>query len=155
MTRCGRSDPFAEQDTLHKAARSLPRYKSPEYGQITMVAINTERQLIEGSFEHALNDLIDALDLSAFDALYRNDLTGASAYHPAVLLKVVLLAYSKGIVCSRRIAELCETNVVFIALAGGMAPHFSTIESATRALPSGIGSCTAGAWASSSRCAAT
>ncbi len=105
----------------------MPRYKSPEYGQTTMVAINIESQLIEGSFEHALNELIDALDLSAFDALYRNDLTGASAYQPAVLLKVVLLAYSKGVVSSRRIAELCETNVVFIALAGGMAPHFSTI----------------------------
>ncbi len=105
----------------------MPRYKSPEYGQTTMVAINLQSQLVEGSFEWALNRLIDQLDLSAFDALYRNDQTGASAYHPAVLLKVILLAYSKGVVSSRRIGELCQTNVVFIALAGGMEPHFATI----------------------------
>ena len=39
------------------------------------------RQLLPGTFEHALNHLIDhELDHSHFDAHYRNDVTGAKAY---------------------------------------------------------------------------
>lgn len=42
--------------------------------------MDLERQLLRGTFEHALNDLIDhELDLKGFDARYRNDLTGAAA----------------------------------------------------------------------------
>ncbi len=44
------------------------------------------------------NHLIDhEIDLSRFDARYRNDKTRAIAYPPAVLLKVVLFTYSQGI----------------------------------------------------------
>jgi len=43
-------------------------------------AVEMERQLRPGSFEHALNHLIDHhLDLSRFDTRYQNDLTGAAA----------------------------------------------------------------------------
>jgi hypothetical protein len=45
------------------------------------IAVDLERQLLPGSFEHALNHLIDReLDLSGFDARYKNDFTGATAY---------------------------------------------------------------------------
>lgn len=38
------------------------------------LAVDLERQLLPGSFEHALNYLIDhELDLSSFDTRYRND----------------------------------------------------------------------------------
>ncbi|HUW31931.1 MAG TPA: transposase, partial [Planctomycetota bacterium] len=67
------------------------------------------------------------IDLSGFDARYGNDETGAPAYDPAVLLKVVLFAYSRGITSSRRIAQACEENVVFMALSADSRPHFTTI----------------------------
>ena len=52
-----------------------------------------------GTFERALNVLLDhAIDLSHFDARRRNDVTGAAAYPPAIFLKVVRFAYSRGIV---------------------------------------------------------
>lgn len=61
--------------------------------------IDLARQLLPGTFEHALNHLLDpAIDLSAFDARFRNDETGAPAYPPAMLRKVVLAAYGHGIV---------------------------------------------------------
>jgi transposase len=43
-----------------------------------------------------LHHLIDDLDLSAFDAHYRNDKSGATAHDPAMLLRAVLLGYSQG-----------------------------------------------------------
>lgn len=92
------------------------------------LAVDLARQLLPGTFEHALNHLLDhAIDLSHFDARFRNDATGASAYPPALLLKVVLFAYSQGIVSSRGIERACQEHVTFIALCGDTAPHFTTI----------------------------
>ena len=46
---------------------------------------------------------------------------------PKSLLKVVLLAYSRGLISSRKIEQACRENVVFIALACGQQPDHSTI----------------------------
>ena len=62
-----------------------------------------------------------------FDARYRNDDCDASAYDPAVLLKVVLLGYARGLVSSRSIERAGGENVVFMALSGATQPHFTTI----------------------------
>lgn len=58
----------------------MARYKhidtSPRF-----LAVDLQRQLIPGTFEHALNHLLDhELDLSGFDARFRNEHTGAAAY---------------------------------------------------------------------------
>jgi transposase len=75
-----------------------------------------------------LNHLLDhAIDLSGFDTRFCNDLTGAAAYPPAMLLKIVLFAYSQGIVSSRGIEAACRDHVTFIALSGDSQPHFTTI----------------------------
>ena len=105
----------------------MPRYKyidtNPKF-----LPVDLARQLLPGTFEHALNHLLDyELDLARFDARFRNDDTGAPAYPPAVLLKVVLFAYARGIVSSRAIARACTEHVTFIALCGDHAPHFTTI----------------------------
>ena len=92
------------------------------------LAVDLAKQLLPGTFEHALNHLLDhGIDLSHFDARFRNDVTGAPAYPPALLLKVVLFAYSQGIVSSRGIERACQEHVTFIALCGDTAPHFTTI----------------------------
>ena len=67
------------------------------------------------------------LDTSLFDSRYQNDDTGSPAYDPKVLLKIVLLAYSRGIISSRKIEQACREHVTFMALACGMAPDHSTI----------------------------
>jgi len=92
-----------------------------------LLPVNLESQLVPGTFAHALHHLIDALDLSAFDAHFRNDDNGAPAHAPAMLLKAVLLAYSQGVVSSRAIERACRDNVLFIAMTGDATPHFTTI----------------------------
>jgi putative addiction module killer protein len=44
-----------------------------------------------------------------------------------VLLKIVLLAYSRGLISSRSIAGACRHNVLFMAVSGDRAPHFTTV----------------------------
>ena len=75
-----------------------------------------------------------------FEHRYNNDATGRSAYDPKVLLKVVLYGYYRGIVSSRRIAEACRRNVVFMALSADSRPHFTTIASFVSKLANEISS---------------
>jgi len=112
----------------------MARYKvvdrSPRFLPIVLDA-----QLVTGSFEYALDYLIDhEIDLSELDRRYRNDDTGAPAYDPAVMLKIVLLAYSRGVVSSRSIERLCRENVLFMAISGDSAPQFTTIAKFVREL---------------------
>ena len=105
----------------------MARYKHIDTSP-RMLPVDLARQLLPGTFEHALNHLLDhGLDLSGFDTRFCNDETGATAYPPAMLLKVVLFAYSQGIVSSRGIERACRDHVTFIALCGDSGPHFTTI----------------------------
>jgi transposase len=105
----------------------MARYKHIDT-QPKLLPVDLARQLLPGTFEHALHHLLEgAVDLSHFDARFRNDATGAPAYPPALLLKVVLFACSQGIVSSRQIARACHDHVTFIALCGDQAPRFTTI----------------------------
>jgi transposase len=106
----------------------VARYKKYNYAQMKLLPVSFDRQILPGTFEHTLNWLIDEeFDLSAFESRYRNDATGAPAYDPAILLKIILLAYAHGVTSSREIATLCRENVVFMALSADTTPHFTTI----------------------------
>ena len=99
-----------------------------DYNQSTMVVINFSDQIQSGTFEHAVHHLVDKqLNLSIFEKAYKNDDNGRPAYDPALLLKIILLAYSKGITSSREIAWCCRTNIIFMALSCQSTPHFTTI----------------------------
>jgi len=116
----------------------MARYKlidrSPKF-----IPVVLDAQLIAGSFEYALDYLIDhELDLSRFDAHYNNDDTGAPAYAPSILLKIILLAYSRGMVSSRVIERACRENVLFMAISGDSAPQFTTIAKFVRELSTEI-----------------
>src|SRR3990167_9151468 len=105
----------------------MARYKhidtSPRF-----LAVDLQRQLLPGTFEHAMNYLIDRkLDLSGFDARFKNDVTGAAAYPPAMLLKFVLFGYPRGTAPNRKTERPCREHVTFIALSGDSQPHFTTI----------------------------
>ena len=68
---------------------------------------------MSGTFGYILNYRVDhEIDTSIFHEHYNNEQTGRLAYDPAILLKVVLFAYSRGITLSRKIEKACRKNVV-------------------------------------------
>lgn len=117
----------------------MANFKPYDYNQSTMVVINFEEQLQPGTFEHAIHYLIsERLDLSIFHPKYKNDEGGRPAYDPAILLKIILFAYSKGITSSREIEWCCQTNIIFKALSCDTVPHFTTIASFVSSYPDAI-----------------
>jgi len=106
----------------------MPRFIDYDYHQTVLLPVAFENQILPGTFEHTIHYLVDnELDLSIFDSKFQNDTTGRPAYAPAILLKIVLLAYSRGITSSRKIEALCRENVVFMAISADSRPHFTTI----------------------------
>jgi hypothetical protein len=104
-------------------ARYKPIDMSPK-----LIPVDFCRQLLPGSFAYALCHLLDhEMELSEFDHRCRNDEGGTPAYAPALLLKILLLAYSRGLVSSRAIESACRHHVLFMAVSGGVTPHFTTL----------------------------
>jgi transposase len=106
----------------------MARYKEYDREQSLLIPVNYKDQLLPGTIEYAIDDIVNNyIDTSIFDDRYANDTHGAKAYSPTVLLKIVLQAYAKGCTRSRRIQELCETNILFIAMSANTQPDHSTI----------------------------
>jgi len=115
-------------------ARFKPVDMSPRFLPVVL-----EQQIVPGTFEHALHVLIDTeFDFTPLHVKFNNDETGAPAYDPAVLLKIVLLAYSRGIISSRAIERACRENVLFMALSGDTQPAYTTIAAFIRSLSDDI-----------------
>ena len=106
----------------------MPKFIPYDHNQSALVVINYQDQLQPGSFEHAIHHLIEnKLDISFFYPSYKNESNGRPAYDPAVLLKIILFSYSKGITSSREMQWCCETNIIFKALSCDTVPHFTTL----------------------------
>jgi transposase len=117
----------------------MPRYKPAQRNGL-FIPVVLEEQIQPGTFEFALQHLVDVeLDLTPLDARFRNDATGASAYDPRIMLKIVLLAYSRGLITSRKIAAACEQNVLFMAVSGDARPCYTHIARFVRELGPQIG----------------
>jgi len=80
----------------------MAKFKSYNYDQTALVAVDLEKRLPPGSLEFAIHYLVDhEIDLSGLESRFRNDFEGRPAYDPRILLKIILLAYSRGIIRSR------------------------------------------------------
>lgn len=108
----------------------MAKFKPLHENQLVMLPISLQDQLVPETLEHTIHQLVEKhIDLSVFDARYNNDENGAAAIHPKILLKVILLAYARGMISSRQIERACRENIIFIALSHGHAPDHSTIAS--------------------------
>jgi transposase len=72
-------------------------------------------------------DVVDQLDLDPFLRRYRADGHGHPAYHPKMLLGVLLYAYAIGMRSARQIQRRCIEDLAFRVLAGNQTPDHVTI----------------------------
>jgi len=104
------------------------RQTDAEKGQGLFLTVNLKEQLLPGTLEYMLEELIGKkIDISYFDKNYNNDATGAKAIPPKVLIKLIIYGYSKGIKSSRGIEALSRDNIIAKALSEDMEPHWTTI----------------------------
>jgi transposase len=106
----------------------MAKYKRYDYSQKVFIPVSLEDQLMPGTLEFVIHTLVEnRIDMSVFDDRYNNEQTGRYAYDPKILLKIILLAYSRGITSSWPIERACKENVTFMVLTCGAHPDHSTI----------------------------
>jgi len=84
-------------------------------------------KLPEGDLVFFLLDTVPQLDLHRLYAPYEQETRGAPPFDPAMMVCLLLYAYSVGVFSSRKIALACERNLAFLAIVGQERPDFRTI----------------------------
>ena len=81
----------------------------------------------EGHPAHFVRDLVvEELDLAAILDSYMED-KGYPPFHPAMMVALLLYAYTQGVFSSRKIAKACIERMDFAAVTGFQKPDFRTI----------------------------
>jgi len=100
-------------------------YKNSNKGQSWLIPLDIKEMILTDHICFLVENYIEKLDFSRFDMIYAG--AGAPAYHPRILMK--LLVY--GSLCktrsSRKLAKSCFENIVFMYLSEKVKPDFRTI----------------------------
>ena len=84
-----------------------------------------EEIIPEGHLVRIVDEMIEGIDLSVLEEQYKGG--GTSAYHPKMMLKVLIYAYTQRAFSSRRIAKELRENINYMWLSGMSQPDHRTI----------------------------
>jgi len=90
-----------------------------------LIPLNLEEMVPGDHLVRQVDEIVNRIDTSVLDEQYEGG--GTSAYHPVMLLKVILYAYSQRIFSSRRIAKALRENIHFLWLSRMNQPDFRTV----------------------------
>lgn len=97
-----------------------------EQNQPFLLPPDLREWLPEGSLALFISDVVDTLDLSGIYRVYEDDDRGHPAYHPAMMVKLLIYDYSTGKASSRKLER---------ATAGGPAVGRRPCRTPTRPCP--------------------
>ena len=100
-------------------------FKSYNQHQLTFLPPNLEELIPAKHLVRVVNEVIDGIDLKVLERSYVGG--GASSYHPKMMLKVLVYAYSTKIYTSRKIAQALQESIHFMWLSAMQTPDFRTI----------------------------
>src|SRR5699024_3902892 len=84
-----------------------------------------EVKLQEIDIAFVINELVESIPEEAFENFLRK--TGRPSYHPRMMLKIKLCAYSKSVFSGRKIEALLKDSILMMWLAQGYIPSYRTI----------------------------
>lgn len=108
-----------------KKKSSPPVFKEYTQGQVVLLPTDLEAQIPVKHLVRVVNAAIEKMDLSPLLGQYKGG--GTSSYHPKMLLKVLVYAYTQQLYASRKIAKALRENIYFMWLSGNQQPDFRTI----------------------------
>lgn len=108
-----------------KKKESPPVFKPYNQDQMMLLPPSLDELIPEGHMVRVVNDTIDKLNIEPLLESYKGG--GTSAYHPLMLLKVLVYAYITKLYSVRQIAKALRENIHFMWLSGRSTPDFRTI----------------------------
>jgi transposase len=102
-------------------------YRPVDRDQVFLLPPDMREWLPESHPVYLVIEALGRMDTSAFHAGRRTGGAGAAGYDPDMLVAVLVWAYAHRITSSRRMEELCRTDVAFRVICAGNLPDHSTI----------------------------
>jgi transposase len=102
-----------------------PVFKEYTMGQMVLLPMDLEEEIEPGHLVRVVNAAVEKMELSNLYGQYVGG--GTSSYHPKMMLKVLIYAYTQQIYSSRKIAKALRENIYFMWLSGNNHPDFHTI----------------------------
>jgi len=102
-----------------------PTFKPYTQAQPSLIPPSWDELIPAHHQVRVVNRAVERMDLEPLLRKYKGG--GTSSYHPRMMLKVLVYAYTQRIYSSRQIAKGLRENVNFMWLSGGNRPDFRTI----------------------------
>jgi transposase len=102
-------------------------FREPDRRQRFLLPIDMMDWLPEGDIVHVIVDAVGLMDLSDFEATCKIGRAGQPPFAPAMLLALLIYAYSHGVRSSRAIEQLCRRDVGYRFIVGDDVPDHSVI----------------------------
>jgi transposase len=108
-----------------KKGHNKVTFKPYTMDQPSLLPASLEELIPEDHLVRVVNRVMDELDLEPILNEYKGG--GTSSYHPRMMLKVLVYAYTQKVNSSRQIAKGLRENVNFMWISGNNRPDFRTI----------------------------
>jgi transposase len=108
-----------------KKGHNKVTFKPYTMDQPSLLPPSLEELIPEDHLVRVVNRVMDELDLEPILNEYKGG--GTSSYHPRMMLKVLVYAYTQKVNSSRQIAKALRENVACMWISGGNRPDFRTI----------------------------
>lgn len=101
------------------------KFKPYEQYQLSLLPPSLDELISKDHFVRFLDRIVEQLDFTELYNSYSEE--GNTAYHPKMLIKTLIFAYSIGVRSSRQIESKLMSDIYFMFLGGGQKPNFRTI----------------------------
>ncbi|MDF7683246.1 IS1182 family transposase [Lactobacillus sp. ESL0679] len=91
----------------------------------TALTLNLDFSIPKNHLAQVISDFVDSIPDDVM--LETKSTTGRPAYHPAMMLKILLFAYSRRVFSGRKIERMLEENLPMMVIAGGRHISYHTI----------------------------
>lgn len=108
-----------------KRRPSQPVFKEYNQDQIKLLPPSLEEMIPEKHLVRVVNTTVDKMNIEPLIATYKGG--GSSAFHPVMMIKILLYAYAVKIYSCRNIEKGLRENINFMWLSGNNQPDFRTI----------------------------
>lgn len=103
----------------------MSHFRTCDRGTPYLLAPSVDEWLPEGHLARFVVEVVDQLDLSQMTRAYRG--SGSAAYHPSVLLALLIYGYATGAYSSRRIEAATYDSLAFRYIAANSHPDHDTL----------------------------
>ncbi|AKG05306.1 DDE transposase [Salimicrobium jeotgali] len=90
-----------------------------------VLPLDFEMKLQENDIAYTVHEMVEQIPEEAFDGFARD--TGCPSYHPKMMMKIILCAYTQSVFSGRKIEALLKDSVRMMWLAQGYEPSYRTI----------------------------